>query len=86
MNRENLPAFCRENGLLLYGAVLSDRARDLRELSLRHAAVAVGSEGRGLSRELRNLCQAELLIPMRGNAESLNAAVAASLIMWEMQR
>lgn len=72
--------------LPLYGAALSDMAQDLRDVPLRRAAVAVGSEGRGLSSELLSRCDGQLIIPMRPAAESLNAAVAASVIMWEMAR
>lgn len=75
-----------KNALPLYGAALSDRAEDLRRMSLKRAAVAVGSEGGGLSVELLKLCDAEIIIPMRPDSESLNAAVAASVIMWEMAR
>ena len=81
---EELPEWLRRSGLKLYGAALSDTARDLRELDLAHVAVAVGSEGRGLSRELLELCEGELIIPMDERSESLNAAVAASVLMWEM--
>ena len=83
---EDLPAFCRDRGLKLYAAALSDRAADVRTVPLRNTAVCVGSEGRGLSRELLNLCNGEVIIPMRGPAESLNAAVAAAVLMWEMTR
>lgn len=74
------------HGLSLYGAALTDSARDLRAVSLSSAAVAIGSEGQGLSRELLALCDGEIIIPMQPGAESLNAAVAASVIMWEMTR
>lgn len=86
MSREGLAAFCRGKGIKLYAAALSTRARDVREVSLRNAAVCVGSEGSGLSRELLNLCDGEVIIPMCGAAESLNAAVAAAILMWEMCR
>jgi TrmH family RNA methyltransferase len=46
----------------------------------------VGSEGQGLSRELLALCDGELIIPMSPGSESLNAAVAAAVILWEMVR
>lgn len=75
-----------ENGLALYGAALSQRAADIRALSLKNAAVAVGSEGRGLSRELLSMCTGEVIIPMRPCSESLNAAVAAAIVRWEMAR
>lgn len=81
---DKLPAFLGEKGLRLYGAALSDKAEDLRHVSLRGAAVAVGSEGRGLSRELLDMCHGAIIIPMNPNSESLNAAVAAAVLMWEM--
>lgn len=81
-----LPAFLEENGLPLYGAALAADARDVREFSLHKAAVAIGSEGHGLSRELLEKCREKILIPMQPDSESLNAAVAASVLMWEMFR
>ena len=67
-------------------AALSETARDFREIPLDKAAVAVGSEGNGLSTELLTICDGQLIIPMRPDSESLNAGVAASVIMWEMSR
>ncbi len=83
---EEMKALLQQWKLPLYGAALTDTAKDLREVSLSRAAVAVGSEGRGLSRELLALCDGEIIIPMRPDSESLNAAVAASVILWEMVR
>ena len=77
---------CRDRHLPLYGAALSPRAQDLRALRLDRAAVAVGSEGHGLSAELLSRCDGEVIIPMSGAAESLNAGVAAAIVMWEMRR
>ena len=74
------------NGLKLYGAALSERAADIRTLRLSNSVVAVGSEGRGLSAELLCQCDGELIIPMSPGSESLNAAVAASIVLWEMAR
>lgn len=86
MNCDELADFCDRNYLPLFGAALSDKAQDIRNIELHRSAVAVGSEGRGLSREMLDLCGGELIIPMRPESESLNAAVAASVIMWEMAR
>ena len=86
MDREFLKPFLEDMGLPLYGAALSPKARDLREVPVKNAAVAVGSEGRGLSRELLSLCDGELIIPMNPDSESLNAAAAAAVILWEMAR
>ena len=78
--------FLKARGLKLYGAALTDKAVDVRTVSLKNAAIAIGSEGRGLSDRLLGICDGEIIIPMEENSESLNAAVAASVLMWEMRR
>ncbi|MBR1659293.1 MAG: RNA methyltransferase [Oscillospiraceae bacterium] len=86
MEREEMRAYLSAHGLRLYGAALSDRAADIRTLDLKRSAVAIGSEGRGLSPALRSLCDGEAIIPMNEDCESLNAAVAAAIIMWELAK
>jgi len=81
-----LRPFLEKQGLRLYGAALSDRAVNLRRASLERAAVAVGSEGRGLSPALLAQCDGQIIIPMSAGCESLNAAVAAAIIMWELTK
>ncbi|MBQ3275984.1 MAG: RNA methyltransferase [Oscillospiraceae bacterium] len=75
-----------EWGLPLYGAALAPDSRDIRDFDLSRAAVAVGNEGNGLSADLLSRCGEKLIIPMTPGSESLNAAVAASVLMWEMAR
>lgn len=86
MSIEELDAFTQAQSLPIFGAALSDNAADLRNVEIHRAAVAIGSEGRGLSSELLDICGGEIIIPMNPDSESLNAAVAASVIMWEMSR
>jgi TrmH family RNA methyltransferase len=86
LGRGEMRQYLMENGLRLFGAALSDKSEDIRAVSLEKTAVAIGSEGRGLSPELLSLCDGELVIPMNAACESLNAAVAASIIMWELTR
>lgn len=86
LERGELKEYLQAHGLRLYGAALDPAAKDIRELTLQDCAVAIGSEGQGLSRELLDLCDGELIIPMRPGCESLNAAVAAAIVMWELQR
>ena len=86
MSIDELDEFTRRQCLPLFGAALSDKAADIRNAELRRSVVAIGSEGRGLSRELLDICGGELIIPMDPHSESLNAAIAASVIMWEMSR
>ena len=71
-------------GLRLLGAALGEGCVPIGEADLKCAAVAIGSEGRGLTEELKALCDGLVRIPMSPRCESLNAAVAASIIMWEM--
>ncbi len=86
LERDELEALLREQGLPLYGAALSEQAADVRSVDLKRAAVAVGSEGRGLSPELLALCRGQIIIPMQPDSESLNAASAAAVLMWEMAK
>ena len=86
LSAEEAAGLVHGRGLKLYGAALSPRAKDIRALSLEKAVVAIGSEGRGLSAEMLSLCDGELIIPMAPGSESLNAAVAASIVLWEMAR
>ncbi len=79
-----LPEILR--GLPLYGAALRPGGTDIRALGPGPLAVAVGNEGRGLTEELLDLCRGTTIIPMRPRAESLNAGVAAAVVMWEMVR
>jgi RNA methyltransferase, TrmH family len=49
-------------------------------------AIAIGNEGAGLSAALRNEVDARITIPMPGGAESLNAAAAAAVVLFEYVR
>ena len=86
MEREEMRSYLTDHGMKLFGAALSDQSEDIRRLSLEKTAVAIGSEGQGLSRELLAMCDGELIIPMNAQCESLNAAVAAAIVMWELTR
>ena len=83
---EKLTELLEKHSLPLYGAALSDKAADIRSAALKSAAAAIGSEGNGLSRELLDMCRGQIIIPMQPDSESLNAGVAASVVMWEMAR
>lgn len=72
--------------LPLLGAALREDTVDVRQADLRRAAILVGSEGRGLSREALAACHQTVRIPMGPRCESLNAAVAAATLLWEGYR
>ena len=50
------------------------------------AAIIIGNEGNGISPELMMRADEKIMIPMAGNTESLNAAVAAGILMYERIR
>ena len=74
------------SGLPLYGTALREDTVDAREADLRRCAIAIGSEGRGLSEGVLARCDKTLKIPMSPRCESLNAAVAAAVLLWESFR
>lgn len=85
-SQEDVVRTCAEQGLPLYVTALSPRARDLRQVKLSRSAVVIGSEGRGVGAYFLRQAGGELIIPMNPRCESLNAAVAAAIVLWEMQR
>lgn len=73
-------------GFAVYGAMLDDTAKRLGEVKFpEKTAVVIGSEGRGISPEVAGLCGEKLYIPIKG-AESLNAAAAAAVLLWELTK
>lgn len=80
---EELTGLLDRAGLSLYATALREDTADLRQADLERAAVVIGSEGRGVSSQVLAACQATLKIPMRERCESLNAAVAAAIVLWE---
>ena len=77
---------CGEAGISIGVTALSDRAKDLRQSDLKSMAVVIGSEGQGVRQEILAIADAELIIPMNPHCESLNAAVAATIVMWQMKQ
>ena len=76
---------CAAAGITIAATALSDRAKDIRKADLSSMAVVIGSEGRGVRPEILANAGAELIIPMTDHCESLNAAVAATIVMWQMK-
>ena len=77
---------CREAGIPIGVTALSDRAVDIRSADLSEMALVIGSEGRGVRKEVLENADHELIIPMNPHCESLNAAIAAAIVMWEIRR
>lgn len=83
---EELAALLHRSDLSLYGAALREDTVDARQADYTRCVLAIGSEGRGLSREVLDLCDQTIRIPMSDRCESLNAAIAAAVLLWESWR
>ena len=83
---DQILAACREGGIPLCITALSDQAKDIRSLELGRYAVVIGSEGQGVGRPFLEAADLEAVIPMSERCESLNAAVAAAVILWQMRQ
>ncbi len=77
----------RCSGRRVFAAELSEHAVSLTEAGLLpHDAVMIGNEGHGIPREISAVCDGSVYIPISKATESLNAAVAAAIFMWEQQK
>ena len=86
---EDLPGSIREirrAGHRVYAAELRPGARSIQEVGIRHGdTIVIGNEGHGISVEVSRACDGSVYLPISPEAESLNAAVAASIFLWEMK-
>ena len=83
---EEVRRSCEAAGIPVAVTALSDRASDIRNADVSAMAVVIGSEGQGVRKEILDAADGELIIPMNPHCESLNAAVAATIVMWQMQK
>ena len=83
---QEVKSACAETGVPVAVTALTDRASDLRQAPLKDMAVVIGSEGQGVRQEILDAADGELIIPMNPDCESLNAAIAAAIVMWQMKQ
>jgi len=79
-------AACAAVNIPIGVTALDERSKDLRQAPLSAMAVVIGSEGRGVRKEILEASQNSLIIPMEPDCESLNAAIAAAIVMWQMKQ
>ena len=83
---EEILACCAERGLPVCVTALSERSRDIRQLRLSDYALVIGSEGQGVSAPYLEAAAEAAIIPMEPRCESLNAAAAAAVILWQVRQ
>ncbi len=77
----------REEGFRIYATALDTRSQDIRRVDFTgKVGFVIGNEGHGVSDEVLRTCTGSVIIPMREGPESLNAAVASGVVMWEAAR
>lgn len=77
----------KEQGFTVSGTVVDKNATPINQVEFSQNEIAViGNEASGMTEDAKKLCNRLLTIPMAGRAESLNAAAAAGIVMWEMCR
>ncbi len=77
----------QEKGLTAFACVVDANATPITEAGMGKGSVAlIGNEGNGLRADTIAACKHSVTIPMTGRAESLNASMAAGIILWEMCR
>ena len=90
-NTDDFFAACGRAGVRTCAAVVDRDAKKLGSFSFQAdfgggACVLIGNEGNGLPREISDACDCKMTIPMSPDSNSLNAAMAAGLFLWEMAR
>lgn len=77
----------QSQGIRVYACVPDRGALSVTEIDFEDGAVCViGNEGNGISKDIIDVCSESVTIKMNGRAESLNAAAAAAIMMWEMEK
>lgn len=77
----------KNGGKRVIAAALTDKAEVLGRFDIRdNDCFVVGNEGNGLSETVITRCDSTTIIPMSGRTESLNAAMAATILLWEAKR
>ena len=72
------------DGYTVYGTDVNNGVNVRNEVIPEKVAIVIGNEGRGIGEEVRNCCSKFIYIGMNNECESLNAGVAASIIMYEV--
>ncbi len=76
----------KDAGYWIAGSDFDETSRDYRQgLYDQKLVLVIGNEGKGMSPSVKKQCDFKVHIPMRGKVQSLNASVAAGILMYEIQ-
>ena len=80
---DEMLAAAKAAGLPICVTALSDTAKDIRKIDLQRCLTVIGSEGQGVRQAVLDAADIHAIIPMQPRCESLNAAVAAAIVLWQ---
>lgn len=85
MNLNEVLPLLKDNNIIVYGTHL-ESSISIKEVEKKDKlAIVVGNEAKGVSKEVLDLCDKNVILPMDNDVESLNVSIAAALLMWELK-
>jgi len=76
----------KNTGKRFIGATIAKDCQKVYDVNYKDSIIVIGSEGHGISVDILSLCNEKVTIPIAPESESLNAAAAAAIIIWEASR
>lgn len=84
---EDLTVFIKQHSLRSFACVVDSSAEKITSVEFKDGDVLIiGNEANGITKETADAAHKKITIPMLGSAESLNAAAAAAIAMWELKK
>ena len=83
---DDLFRFVREKGAFLWAATLKDAKPYYGLTPKTGIGIVIGNEGAGISREIAQKCDEKVYIPIDDRAESLNAGIAAGVLLFHLRK
>ncbi|MBN3534468.1 23S rRNA (guanosine(2251)-2'-O)-methyltransferase RlmB [Mycoplasma procyoni] len=75
----------KKEGIWIYGTTLNDNSQSIHEATFNYPlAIVMGSESKGISKSVENLCDVNIYIPMKGSVQSLNVSVATGIVLFKI--
>lgn len=75
----------KQNDITIYGTHLESSVSVKEVEKFKKLAIVVGNEAQGVSSKILDLCDKNIILPMKNDVESLNVSIAAAILMWELK-
>ena len=76
----------KQNGVRFIGTSGNYSSVDIKDADFNDSIIILGNEGKGISDDLLSVCDDVITIPLVPDSESINVAIAASIVIWEAMR